>query len=908
MKKQHGSLVALPFAAVLLAGGPALAQDIKVNVTGSNIKRVDTETAAPIETITREDIQASGLQTIAAVVQSITANNNGTISNAFVNGFAAGASGVSLRGLGANNTLVLLNGRRLAVYGLADDGQRSFVDLNQVPFDAVERIEILKDGASAIYGSDAVAGVVNIILRQQYTGVTATASGGTTYKGDGSQGRGAVTAGIGDLTKDGYNAFITVDGQKQNAIATNNRKQYIGTNDLTFMGLPDARPGNPLSGYGSSSLVGNVRPVSASNPNGTAGSFLSLPGCPPQNVDSDGFCRWDVKDYLQIQPETQNINVLAKGTYQVNDTTQAYAEFSFFQSKVDTQFTPQALRSTWYNTAGSTVISSANIYLPVGHPDNPFSSSNQVARLYYTAADVGGRDNSYEDDTQRYLIGIKGTNWGWDWDAGALYIANDGKIRERGYINYQNLLQALNGNGGFGYYRVGANADLNNPGIYGFIAPELNFDTKSQNTQFDVKASRDLTKLDGGMLGLALGAEFRREELSNPGENEVYLGNVIGLGYSSAQATRNVTAVYGELYAPVLKNLDLTAALRYDYYSDYGANWAPKVGVKYTPIQQLVLRGTYSTGFRAPGPYESGHSATNGFTSVVDPIRCPVTGSPADCGSGTVGVIAIGNPQLQPEKSQSWTVGLVWEPVPGLSGTLDYWNIQTEHVINGADAQLVVNSPNAFPNALVLRDNTNNLPGIPNSGTLLAVATPFLNDYKQSTDGVDLSARYRWDLKNYGALTTSLEWTHIFHFTREFNDGTKYEYAGTHGPTVLSSSAGVPQDKFNVTLAWEQGSWNVTGTVRYIGPMDTIEAKSLPDCLQPDFNNCTVASFTTLDLTAAYKGFKNWEIFGSVINVFNRIAPFDVQAAYGGYNYNYNYANAGATGTQFYAGARYTFK
>ena len=439
----------VPIAAALLAIGPVLAQDIKVNVTGSNIKRTEAETAAPVEVITREDIHASGLQTIAAVVQSITANNNGTISNSFVNGFAAGASGVSLRGLGANNTLVLLNGRRLAVYGLADDGQRSFVDLNQVPFDAVDRIEVLKDGASAIYGSDAVAGVVNIILRQQFTGITATATGGTTYKGDGDQWQGAITAGIGDLTKDRYNAFITIDGRHQDSIPTTNRRKYVGTNDLTFMGLPDARPGNPFSGYGSSSLVGNVRPVVGPNPNGPAGDFQSLPGCAASNVDADGFCRWDIKDYLSIQPKTENINVLAKGTYQINDTTQAYAEFSYFQSKVSTQFTPQAFRTTWYNTSTQSVISSANIYLPVGHPDNPFSGTNQVARLYYAGADIGGRNADYEDDTQRYLLGIKGTNFGWDWDAGALYIKNDGMIRQRGYLNYQNLLNALNGIGNF---------------------------------------------------------------------------------------------------------------------------------------------------------------------------------------------------------------------------------------------------------------------------------------------------------------------------------------------------------------------------------------------------------------------------------------------------------------------------
>ena len=175
----------------LLGADTACAQDIRVNVTGTNIKRVDTETAAPIETITREDIQASGLQTISEVVRQITANNSGTVSPSFTNGFSASGSAVSLRGLGSNNTLVLLNGRRLANFGLADDGRASYVDLQQIPFDAVERIEVLKDGASAIYGSDAVAGVVNVILRQQYTGFTATATAGIGANGEGSQAKGA---------------------------------------------------------------------------------------------------------------------------------------------------------------------------------------------------------------------------------------------------------------------------------------------------------------------------------------------------------------------------------------------------------------------------------------------------------------------------------------------------------------------------------------------------------------------------------------------------------------------------------------------------------------------------------------------------------------------------------------------
>src|SRR5260221_1960715 len=289
----------------VLAPGSVWAQDIKVNVTGTNIKRVDSETAAPIETITREDIQASGLQTISDVVRQITANNNGQIGAAFTNGFSASGSGISLRGLGPNNTLVLVNGRRMANFGLADDGHASYVDLQQIPFDAVERIEILKDGASAIYGSDAVAGVVNVILRQQFTGITATATGGTNSNGEGNQYKAAITGGIGDLTKDKYNVFLTLDYQKQEANPMNKGKDYVGSNNLTFMGLGDQRAGSPLiTGTGSTSVVGNVRPV---NPvtGLSPGPVVPLAGCNAANVDENGYCRWEVKDWLDIQPQVE---------------------------------------------------------------------------------------------------------------------------------------------------------------------------------------------------------------------------------------------------------------------------------------------------------------------------------------------------------------------------------------------------------------------------------------------------------------------------------------------------------------------------------------------------------------------------------------------------------------------------
>ena len=236
------------------------------------------------------------------------------------------------------------------------------------------------------------------------------------------------------------------------------------------------------------------------------------------------------------------------------------------------------------------------------------------------------------------------------------------------------------------------NANLNNPAIYDWIAPDRVFTITSQNTIFDAKASRDLYKLDGGQLALAIGYEFRREEVSNPGVPGTETGNVVGLGYSAAFGSRNVNAIYAELYAPILKNLDVTAAVRFDDYSDFGNTTNPKVGIKWTVIPQLVLRGTYATAFRAPGLYESGHSSSAGFTVAQDPVRCPVTGSAADC-SAQVLDINIGNPKIKPETSDTYTVGVIWEPVPGLSGSLDYWYIKTAGQITLGSVQAVLDNP-----------------------------------------------------------------------------------------------------------------------------------------------------------------------------------------------------------------------
>lgn len=440
----------------------------------------------------------------------------------------------------------------------------------------------------------------------------------------------------------------------------------------------------------------------------------------------------------------------------------------------------------------------------------------------------------------------------------------------------------------------------------------MSYQPDSKVTQVEAKGSHDLYKMDGGQMALALGVGYRHESVLDPGIPGTYEGNILGYGYAYAQQTRNVWDVYGELYMPVLKNLELTAAVRYDDYSDFGSTWNPLLQAKWTVVPQLVLRGTFATAFRAPGPAESGPKSANvGFTTYVDPVRCPVTGAPADCGSGQAGQATIGNPDIKPETSDTYTAGLIWEPINGLSATLDYWYIKTKNQIQQPDVQAILNNPAAFPNDTITRDS-NNLPGIPNSGTVLLINGAYQNVSSVTTDGIDFDLLWKYNTSNYGKYTAELQWTHIFEFKRTLN-GETIDYVDSHGPTSLSSSAGTPQDRFNIILGWNQGPWTATGTIRYVAPIPQLESKGENDdtnpCLNPQLTapSCKAASFTTLDLSTSYTGFKNWTIYGSIINVFNRMAPFDPQAGYGLYNYNANYANSGAIGTQFNLGAKYTF-
>ncbi|HWW08172.1 TonB-dependent receptor [Collimonas sp.] len=885
----------------------------RVEITGSNIKRTQQEGPASTQILTRKDIQQSGKTTVADVVRSLAADNNGSISGSFTNGFAGSASGVSLRGLSVNSTLVLINGRRTAPYGLGDDGQRSFVDLNTIPLGAVDRIEVLKDGASAIYGSDAIAGVVNIILRETYQGKTISGTLGTSGHGDGTLRTASGTFGFGDLETDKYNYFFSIDAKQSNAIWSRDRPEYLGQADARPWGGRDQRAGaTTSSNTGGNSFVGTVRPVSASGSTIPGQGIQNLPGCANidrgTSINSGGGCLWDPIAYQSVQPETQNINLYGRGTLKISNDMQAYTELGLFNSQAKTITTPSALTSTGFDLINNRVVNTNTgpdqLLLPIGHPDNPFP--NNRARPRWVDPNRP-RTSDLDTTVTRLLVGVKGTSFGWDYDSGILYAQSKTERTQNGYYRTSALRTAMNND----TFRIGEAGVLNSAQTLGLVSPELKNSATTKLALWDFKGTREFGQLPGGPIGIAVGGEFRHESTDSQATPFTDVSDIVGLGYAAAKASRNISSLYTELALPVIKQLEFQLALRTDQYSDFGNSTTPKIGFKFTPIQQLALRGTYAEGFRAPGPSESGNSAVSGFTTFTrDPIRCPATGLSADCSDGkNVGAVTVGNKNLKPEKSQSYSLGFILEPIKNTSVSVDYWRIVRKNEIVGSDPGAVIANPSGFPDATVVRgEPTSDFPGL--AGPIQLVKAPYINAGQTRTSGVDIDLRSRFDLNSYGRMTAGLTLSQMFEFKRTTN-GVTQNFVGTHGDTNLSGNGGTPRTRASASLAWDRGPFNLTTTVNYVSGIEN-KNETGGECLNVDpvtgnaLMNCRVASFTTVDLFGRWNVTKQWEVTAAIANLFDRLAPLDVQT-YGRINYNPSLHQSGAVGRYFTLGARYTF-
>jgi len=918
----RAAITALWGTAALLASQATLAQQQpsttlqRVEVTGSNIKRTDTETASPVQVLTREDIEKTGRQTIQEVLRGITADGLGSIPTSFSNGFAAGSAAVSLRGLGVNSTLVLVNGRRMTTYGLADDGTRNFVDLNSLPLEAVERVEVLKDGASAIYGADAVGGVVNIILRKNYTGKSIGGSYGQTGHSDGQTTRGFASYGFGDIDADKYNVFMTLEASHQNNIWSKDRG-FIGTSDLSSKNFYDVRNGQPRPWIGAGPTANSPYGV-IRNPANNA--RVNVVACDPSLRSSiNGLCLYDRLSEQEVQPKTDRVNFFGRGTMEFSPAMTGYAEVGLFNTVTKANGTLGS-----YNDGGvfkpgdpfNPLIVHGTIPLPASHPDNPYGVARPGMGLQPN--ELGGRDEKLDNTVVRLIAGIQGTALGWDYDTGIGYIHSRLKDTRTGFINYDAFVAAVN-NGTYRFSGLGPNRTP--AAVQATYSYPLTIEPTSSVKLIDFKANRELMNLPGGPLGVAVGAEYRKEDANTPPVPGTDTGSIVGLGYSAFSASRKVYALFGEINAPVAKWLELNGAVRYDHYNDFGSSTTPKVGFKLRPMDQFAVRGTYSEAFRAPGPAETGGSSF-GFTSV--------------------GILSQGNPNIKPEKAKSYTLGFVAEPLVGTSATLDFYKVDRKNEIVQADPALIIppgTSQTAAPFTKLAGAQPNSFIYYDSTGQLSTVTGFYMNAASTKTDGFDLELRHRMNLAAIGKLTAQLNWTHVRSLKRTDAFGNTLEYAGTHGPIVQSSGSGNPKDRASFSLTLDRGPWTVTGMMNYVGPIKLVDhvgetaadngdgtvtdvangliwnwdGTSSRQCGvfnltgQP-YNGCKLPSFITYDLYAKWTVVKNLDINFSVQNLLDRKAPFDPYLVLSyGINYNQGWHQAGAVGRFFTIGARYTF-
>ena len=906
----HAQDAAAPVATAPAAqAAPADNEVEAVVVTGSLLRRTDTATPSPVTVQTSAQLKAQGITTVADAIRSLSADNSGSIPAAFGNGFAAGSTGVALRGLTVNSTLVMIDGLRNANYPLADDGQRGFVDLNSIPFNAVERIETLKDGASSLYGADAIGGVVNIIMKSNYQGMGADVSFGASQHGGGDQYRFNGDVGYGDLDTDKYNIYLDVEYQKDQRIRIDQRGYPYNTFDLS--GIPGGTNDNP--GAGGSTFYGQVKRATM----GTAGDIstgVAVPGelwaplrtCAanaPLTTSAGGtYCAQNIATYGDVQPEQERAGVYARFTIKPNDNFQAYLSPSYMQSTTSVTGTPAGMSS-------STPHNLSNIVLPALlsngqlNPNNPFAAEGYDALIRYRFSDLA-TGSEYKNHMARIVGGVQGSAFDWNYQANLVIAHGWLESEVNGFVSY-NALQAAVKNGTYNFIDPSQNSQA----VRDALAPAL---TKTSTTDMDsvnFSASRDVFNLPGGPAQLGIGGELRYEATDDPALNPV--NDAQGLGNARTKGNRTVASAFAELGMPVLDNLEVNVSGRYDHYSDFGGNLSPKIGVKWTPVKTVALRATVSKGFRAPSFSESGDSASQGFTNFSFtnyPDFVAAHGGSEYTKTYSLSSITAANPDLKPEKSTSFTVGAVWAPTRTFSASLDYYHIKKNDVIAQASAGTAIAAyynGEAIPAGYVVTPDLAD-PDAPNAlPRILSVASPYINADSLETSGMDLNVQASFYLPADVKLTSNLDATVLFDF-KYTQDGTTYNYVGKEAPYVLSSGAGTPKYRASWSNTLDRGPVHVTGTLSYVSGMREIDESYTGDqsCLYgTDGFKCHTKDFYDFDLTGAYDINEKATVYADVLNLFDA-GPMFNPANYAAVNWNPTYSQAGAVGRYFRVGFR----
>ena len=893
MKIWIRSIVALAagvqaFGAVAQDTTPSQPQQLeRVEITGSSIKRIDAETALPVQVITREQIQKSGVLNVEQLLQTIgSVSSSGGLTTASSSGATTGSiSAVSIHGLSSLRTLVLVNGRRVAPYGVGFTDDSVSVDVNSIPLAAIERVEVLKDGASAVYGSDAIAGVINFILRQEFTGIELTGEYGDTTQGGADLKRGTATFGIGNLASDRYNAMVVINVQNEGSLLGGQRsfsktaiRSYEG-NDTTS---GNTFPGNTVA----------YNPVTT----GTTGPSAnpSNPGCPGPYAVNDPLlgnghnCRFDPAPLVTLIPESERMSIFATAKYAITPDIQAYAEGSYNQNRTHVVIQPVPLSDQFALPSTNSLCSKAPynntssgpcVAAIVSTPSSPFYPTSFAVATYggtpdllvrYRDALSGNRDLTDISQAPRAVVGIKGTVTGWDFDVAGLYTQS--KVTEQvnnGFPIYSEILPFLN-SGAVNLFGPNTAAVTAQGQADGFVGDA--FVVKSTLTSLLGKVSRDIYQLPAGPLSLAAGVEGRRESYNYQPSTAIETGDVSGYGgnFLPLDKSRDVGAVYAELAIPIIKHLDGDVAVRYDHYETVGGSTTPKASLRYQPIPQVLVRTSFGKGFRAPSLADlyAPDTQTVSANGLSDPKRCsppigtapPGNNSSLDCLT-QFSVLNGGSQTLKPEKSDNFTLGTILEPVQNFSVGVDYFRVRlTNTIVNGVDPATILANPDQF--AGLIQRGPVGADGLP--GHIIQLLGTNINLGTTKVSGFELDMNYRLPTSSYGRFTFSGNATYMKQFDTENLDGT---YSGNIDLANTSTGGVIPRLKSYLAVDWTGGPWSVT--------FDQNFQKGYHD--EP--SNATgvprdVRDYVTYDAQTTYTPIKSVRFTLGVRNLFNTDPPY----------------------------------
>ena len=889
------ALLALPLHAQAQDGSAQ-----RVEVTGSSIKRLAGETSLPVQIISREEIDRSGVTTAAELVRTLSANNAPLGDGASITDGTSGQrgfNGANLRGLGVSSTLILLNGRRLANF--ASPGDEAGVDLNNIPAGAIRSVEVLKDGASAIYGTDAIGGVINFITRKDYQGVDLGASYADTQHGGAGKATATLSAGFGDLESDRFNVFGVFDVQKLDALRSSQR-DWISERPLATT-LPALMSSNTYPAnidIGSAqrrALIGaGVLPAGATrnriNP--------SSPGCnPPATVyaaEGPGgplACSYDYMQDTEIYPESQKLSFLGRGTWQVAPDHQLFGEY--MQSRAETTYrlspNPQRIRNLPVSLLPP-------VYRDVlNQPGLPATFSGIRLRM----TEAGNRTNEVTSDGSRLVLGASGMLGGWDYDAA--FSRAENKAVDKyvdGYVLFDKFDAGIR-DGTINPF--GPSSAAGRDYINGIKVNDDARSSKGVSEGFDVKGSRALGKLAGGDLGLALGAEFRKETATFTPSPLLVSNNIAGDRDSTGSSppltatrdSRRITSAYLELVAPFTPELEGQFALRHDRYSDVGNTTNPKVSLRWQPSQTMLLRGSAGTGFRAPSLSDLHRPTIYGSASsfLTDP-QCAAQEGSIDLCTDQWPVERVSNPDLKPEKSDQFSLGAVLAVGKSLSFSVDYWNISKSDVISTLGEQTIVNNPAKYNGSYIQRDG---------DGFITNILLKKENQGKLKTSGIDVSADWKGEATAYGRFSANLSGTLVLEYDRQF--GPQEPYRSNLG--VFLNDQVIQRWRHRLTFGWDQGPFNLTLANQYSSGYTDQNTTYDPftDTKLPDRR---VSSYSLWDLTGSWAVSKALKLRAGILNLADTAPPFSNQAYYFLAGYDPTYTDP--RGRSFFASANYAFK